>query len=181
MKIFPMACMMAHNPTGKITKCAAMLTGVCLQEPVVLLTAIIQSCSFISLPDSGTSFFPKIKWQDALQAPGAIQMQYLKKLILSKSYFDRVPDQSLIIDNGEKYDHILATRGKGYAMCYVYNARDFKVALNKLNFRPAKATWFRAADGQVMAIKNYAYAATKIFSPPGQKANGNDWVLILEK
>ena len=136
---------------------------------------------FYTLPDSGTSFFPKIKWQDALKAPGAMQMQYLKKLILSKSYFDRVPDQSLIADNGEKYNRILATRGRNFAMCYVYNARDFKVALHKLNFKPAKASWFSPADGRVIAIKNYAYAATKTFTPPGQKANGNDWVLILEK
>jgi Protein of unknown function (DUF4038)/Putative collagen-binding domain of a collagenase len=136
---------------------------------------------FYTLPDSGTSFFPKVKWQEALHAPGAGQMQYLKQLMLSKSYFDRVPDQSLVVDNGEKYNRVMATKGKNYAMFYVYNARGFDVALNKLNFKPAKATWFSPADGQVIAIKNYAYAATKTFSPPGQKTNGNDWVLILEK
>ena len=48
---------------------------------------------FYTPGDSGISFFPKQKWQEGLQAPGAGQMQYLKKLMLSKSYFDRVPAQ----------------------------------------------------------------------------------------
>jgi hypothetical protein len=136
---------------------------------------------FYTPGDSGISFFPKIKWQDGLNAPGAAQMQYLKKLLLSKPYFDRVPDQSTVIDNGEKYDRVAATRGKEYAMFYVYNARAFKVAVNKLNFKPRKATWFSPVDSQVIPVKEYSYAAEKIFNPPGEQGNGNDWVLILEK
>jgi len=136
---------------------------------------------FYTPKDSGTSFFPKVKWQDGLKAPGASQMQYLQKLLLSKSYFDRVPDQSLITDNGEKYDRVLATRGNGYAMCYVYNGRDFKVALKKLNFKPSKASWCSPVDGKRLPIKNYSYGTEKNFTPPGEKVNGNDWVLLLEK
>ncbi len=136
---------------------------------------------FYTPKDPGTSFFPKIKWQDGLNAPGAAEMQYLKQLILERSYFDRVPDQSLIVDNGERYNRVMATRGAGYAMFYIYNARDFKVALNKLKFKPAKAIWFSPADSHVMPIKNFRWAATKTFTPPGEKTNGNDWVLILEK
>lgn len=136
---------------------------------------------FYNPGDSGISFFPRIKWKDALNASGSGQMQHLKKLILSKSYFDRVPDQSLIVDNGEKYDKVLATRGKLYAMLYTYNGRGFKVALNKLNFKPGKAKWFSPADGHTVAIKEYRYAAERTFDPPGEKENGNDWVLILEK
>jgi Protein of unknown function (DUF4038)/Putative collagen-binding domain of a collagenase len=136
---------------------------------------------FYTPGDSGTSFFPKVKWQQGLNAPGAGQMQYLKQLMLSKSYFDRVPDQSLVIDNGEKYERVLATKGKDYAMLYVYNGGDFKVALSKLNFKPGKAKWFSPADSLVVPIKDYRYAAQKTFDPPGEKENGNDWVLILEK
>ena len=131
--------------------------------------------------DKGTSFFPKISWQEGLKTPGASQMQYLKELMLSKSYLDRVPDQSLVKDNGEKYNRVLATRGKSYAMFYIYNARAFKVAMTKLNFKASKASWFSPFDSQVIPIKEYKYAAEKTFDPPGEKKNGNDWVLILEK
>jgi len=134
---------------------------------------------FYTPGDSGTSFFPKVKWQTGLTAPGAQQMKYLKELMLSQSYFDRVPDQSLVADNGERYNRVLATRGKGYAMFYIYNGRTFTVAANKLNFEPGKAMWFCPADNRMMPIKSYSGKMS--FDPPGEPREGNDWVLILEK
>ncbi len=101
--------------------------------------------------------------------------------MLGKSYFERVPDQSMIIDNGERYEKIIATRGKSYAMFYVYNGRDFKVEINKLQFNPIKASWFNPRNGEVKLINGYRNTAVKTFDPPGEKENGNDWVLILEK
>jgi len=126
------------------------------------------------------SFGANKNWDDELNTPGAGQMKYLKELMLSKSYFDRMPDQSLVVDNGEKYNRIMATQGKGYAMFYVYNARLFTIATTKLNFLPKKATWFNPVDSQVIVIKGYK-STTNTFDPPGEKKNGNDWVLILEK
>jgi Protein of unknown function (DUF4038)/Putative collagen-binding domain of a collagenase len=136
---------------------------------------------FYTPGDSGISFFPKVKWQEALMAPGAGQMQYLKKLMLSKSYFDRIPDQSLVIDNREKYERVLATKGKNYVMFYVYNSRAFKVNMTKLNFYPKKARWVNPKTGDQKYIKEYRNTTTKNFDPPGKIENGNDWVLILEK
>jgi Protein of unknown function (DUF4038)/Putative collagen-binding domain of a collagenase len=135
---------------------------------------------FYTPGDSGISFFPKQKWQEGLQAPGAGQMQHLKKLLLSKSYFDRVPAQELVIDNGEKYERVLATKGKSYAMFYVYNGRDIHVEKNKLRFAPKKATWFRPSTGE-KTVARYPHQRELVFNPPGGKRNGNDWVLILEK
>ena len=136
---------------------------------------------FYTPGDSGISFFPKIKWQDGLKAPGAGQMKYLNQLILSKSYFDRVPDQSMIVDNGERYDKVIATRGRDYAMFYVYNGREFKVKLDSQKFYPGKASWFNPRNGEIKAIDDYRPAAVNDFDPPGEKVDGNDWVLILEK
>ena len=136
---------------------------------------------FYTPGDSGISFFPKIKWQEGLEAPGAGQMKYLKQLILSKSYFDRVPEQSMIVDNGERYDRLIATRGKDYAMFYVYNGREFNVEIGKLKFYPKKAGWFNPRNGEINWISEYRNSTIKTFDPPGEKGNGNDWVLILEK
>lgn len=136
---------------------------------------------FYTPGDSGISFFPKIKWQDGLKAPGAGQMKYLKQLILSKSYFDRVPAQSIIVDNGERYDKVIATRGEDYAMIYVYNGRDFKVRTEAQKFYPKKASWFNPRNGEIKTISDYRFATVNEFDPPGEKENGNDWVLILEK
>ena len=136
---------------------------------------------FYTPGDSGISFFPKIKWQEGLIAPGAGQMQHMKKLILSRSYYDRLPAQELVIDNGKKYERVLATKGKSYALFYVYNGREFKVAMDKLKFYPSKAGWFNPKSGETKWISEYRNITDKKFDPPGDKENGNDWILILEK
>jgi hypothetical protein len=136
---------------------------------------------FYTPGDSGISFFPKIKWQDELQAPGAGQMQHLKKLLLSKSYFDRVPAQELVIDNGERYDRIVATRGKEYAMFYVYNGTQVKVNTEKIALGLTDAYWFKPATGETQIMYTARLNDIKLFDPPGEKVNGNDWVLVIER
>jgi len=136
---------------------------------------------FYTPGDSGISYFPKVKWQDALNAPGAGQMKHLKKLMLKRSYFDRIPDQSMLVDDGERYEKIIATQAKTYAMFYVYNGRHFKIETRKLQFIPGKAGWFNPRNGEMKLISQYRSTAVNTFDPPGEKHNGNDWVLILEK
>ena len=128
---------------------------------------------FYTPGDSGISFFPRIKWQDGLNAPGAGQMKHLKKLVLVKPYFERVPDQSMIIDNGERYERIIATRGKNYAMFYVYNGREFAIETKKLLFSPTKASWFDPRNGETKLISGYRNRGVNRFDPPGEKENGN--------
>jgi len=71
-------------------------------------------------------------WDVALNSPGASQMKYLKQLILSRSYFDRVPDGKIVAGAvGEKYDYKAATRGRDYSFIYTWNgsiinARELK-------------------------------------------------------
>src|SRR3546814_2458805 len=68
-------------------------------------------------------------WEEARDAPAASQMRHIKRLMLARRYFERVPDQSLILDNGVRYDRVLATRGRDYAMAYSYTGRPFRVRL----------------------------------------------------
>jgi hypothetical protein len=136
---------------------------------------------FYTKGSGGGSFGVNQNWKETINAAGANQMQYLKKLMLGRSYFDRMPAQELILDNGDRYDKIIATKGKNYAMFYIYDSRPFKVAINKLNFIPKRGVWFKPADGQMINIAEYRSATTATFDPPGEKKDGNDWVLILEK
>jgi hypothetical protein len=116
-----------------------------------------------------------------MQAPGSSQMQYLKKLMMARSYFDRVPDQSLIAgDVGEKYNRILATRGKNYAMFYTYNGRTISVKMDTFNGKMVKASWYNPRDGKYTAIGNFAGKGVKEFDAPGEVKEGNDWVLVLD-
>jgi hypothetical protein len=136
---------------------------------------------FHTISDKDANYGVNKGWKETIDAPGAQQLQYLKTLILNKSYFDRKPAQELVVDNGERYDKVLATRGKNFAMFYVYNGKRFKVAINKMNFTPKKGIWFRPLDGQMISNSEYRDYPISTFNPPGEKRDGNDWVLILER
>jgi hypothetical protein len=121
----------------------------------------------------------KILWNDAINAPGAGQMVYIKKLMLDFPYLERVPDQSLIANQGEKYDYLVATRGKNYALIYTYNGRKIEVNLGKTKGNKVIATWYNPRNGQRTKIGTFDNKGTKEFQPTGKKEDGNDWVLIL--
>ncbi|MEO8237333.1 MAG: glycoside hydrolase family 140 protein [Flavobacterium sp.] len=122
----------------------------------------------------------KALWTDAINAPGAGQMVYIKKLMLSFPYFERVPDQSLIANQGEKYDYLTATKGENYALIYTYTGRKIEVNLGKTKGNKVIATWYNPRNGQKTKIGTFDNKGTKEFQPSGKKEDGNDWVLILK-
>ncbi|TLM89866.1 DUF4038 domain-containing protein [Hymenobacter jeollabukensis] len=131
--------------------------------------------------DKGSAYGSSELWSSALNAPGAAQMQYLKQLMLSRPYFERVPDQSIIAGGeGEKYERLLATRGKSYAFVYTYTGRNIKVNLGKIGGSKVKASWFSPRDGKTTAIGTFPNKGTQEFNAPGEPKNGNDWVLVLD-
>ncbi len=136
---------------------------------------------FYKPTDKSRAYGAKNFWFDALDHEAATQMQFLKQLLLSKSYLDRVPAQQLVADDGNRYDKILATRGKDYAFFYTWNGRTFKVDLGKLKLGTVKASWYDPRTGKTTAIGEYEGTKTEEFYPPNGKQNGNDWVLVIEK
>jgi hypothetical protein len=107
-------------------------------------------------------------------------MVYLKKLMLEFPYFERVPDQSLVANQGEKHDYIVATKGKNYALIYTYTGRKIAVNMGKIAGDKVTATWYNPSNGQKTKIGIVDNKGTKEFQPTGKKEDGNDWVLILE-
>ena len=112
--------------------------------------------------------------------PGAGQMKYLKDLMLSRPYFERIPDQSLIAEQGQKYDHLEATRGKNYAFIYSYTGGIMKINMDGLPWKKIQAAWFSPKDGNIKQLGIFPNKGIEEFDPPGSKQNGNDWVLILD-
>jgi len=121
-------------------------------------------------------------WQTAMFDPGATQMQYLKNLMLSRPYFNRVPDQSMIISNAlTGGDHIQATRDSTGAYAFIYSAsgQPFTVDMTQISGGKVNATWYNPRNGQATPVGSYANTGTMTFTPP---SNGNegDWVLVLD-
>ncbi|UKT65414.1 glycoside hydrolase family 140 protein [Pedobacter mucosus] len=137
---------------------------------------------FYKKTDKKPAYGPHDEWFVAINSTGAKQMKYLKELMLSRSYFDRVPDQTLVSGtNGEKYDHVLATRGEEFAMFYTYSGKNFSVQMGKIDGDEVKAIWFDPRTGKTTAIGKFENKGIKEFNPPGEPREGNDWVLVLDK
>jgi len=136
---------------------------------------------FYKPTDKGSAYGAKNYWFEAINDPGARQMIYLKNLILSKPYLERVADQTLISDQGIRYNYQAATRGSDYALIYTFNARKITVNMGKIAGKKVKASWYSPRDGSTTAIGEFKNAGVTQFDPPGEKVDGNDWVLILDK
>ena len=122
----------------------------------------------------------KVLWSAAINAPGAQQIGYLKKLILDFPYMESVADQSLVANQGKKYDYLAAARGKNYALVYTYNGRKIIVNMGKIAGKKVKANWYNPRNGNTTKIGIFANKGTQEFQPSGKKEDGNDWVLILK-
>jgi hypothetical protein len=121
-----------------------------------------------------------IPWQTAAHAEAAGQMQYLKNLMLSRPYFSRIGDQSLIQDPGSTYvDLVYATRDEQhyYAMIYLPQNKSVNINLSKIYGESKNVWWFDPRTG--LATKGEAVSGTglQLFSPPKQ---GKDWVLVID-
>ncbi len=118
---------------------------------------------------------------DRLETDGARAMPHLKRLVLSRPFFARVVDQSLVAGNaGEKYERVLVTRGQSYLFAYTYTGRDFTLKLGTLTGQKLNVAWFNPRTGEVAAAAPIANSGTAAFNPPGDPAPGNDWVLVLD-
>lgn len=130
---------------------------------------------------SRSSYGGEDYWFDAIDNPGASQMQHARNLFLSRPFFDRVNDDAMVISgSGPRYDRVTATRGKNYAFVYTYTGKPFELRLGVVSGKQLRAWWFSPSTGKVQSLGQIANSGAKSFTPPGTPANGNDWVLVLD-
>ena len=116
-------------------------------------------------------------WTEALADPGFSQMKHLKRLMLSLPYFERVPDQSIVIDNGTQYDRLAATRGTDYLLVYNYTSRPMTIDLRKISGERKKVWWMDAATGRKTYLGEYD-SKVVTFRPHKTISGIEDGVLI---
>lgn len=122
----------------------------------------------------------KISFFKALDDAGSFQMQHLKKLMLSRPYFDRVNDQTALVDEGERYNRILVTRGTDYLMAYTYTGRDFSLKMGVITGEKVNVNWYNPRTGEVIKKGQLKNKGTQKFNAPGEVKEGEDWVLVLD-
>ncbi|MGF7232505.1 glycoside hydrolase family 140 protein [Arachidicoccus sp.] len=119
-------------------------------------------------------------WKTAINDTGASQMIYLKKLMLSRDYLSRVPDESIVVNQGTKYNYLAATRGKDYVFVYDFTGENFSLNLKNFNYENLKTTWYNPRNGKSQETHHLRNHGIIQFDPPGLTADGNDWVLVID-
>lgn len=138
-----------------------------------------------------------LSWDKALDLPGATQVKYLRRLIESRPFFNRVPDDGTVLDSpaGEGADRVQVTRdsNRNWAMYYISDGHAITPGLLNLKGPQICAWWFNPRDGLLydndgkVTDKPFGTFANNVkrvvFKPPvaaGTKTEDRDWVLVLD-
>jgi hypothetical protein len=131
---------------------------------------------------------PLMPWNEALAQPGAGQMQFGRKLMESRPFLSRIPDDSIIARNrvptsipGAGRYRFAATRDEAgtYAMVYAPVGRKFGVRMDAITGPSVNAWWFNPREGIAIPIGTFPNSGEREFTPP-QEGEYLDWVLVLD-
>ena len=131
---------------------------------------------------------PLLPWHEAINQPAAGQMQYGRRLIDSRPFLTRIPDDSVIVPAdppssvpGAGLKRFVATRDAegSYAFVYAPTGRGFKVRMDKIAGGKVKAWWFNPRTGEATLIGEFPNTGEREFVPP-TKGEDLDWVLVLD-
>ncbi|MFT3949298.1 MAG: glycoside hydrolase family 140 protein [Agriterribacter sp.] len=122
-------------------------------------------------------------WYEAIDRPAAFQAGYLRRLIESRPYLNRIPDTSLVISGqgATHAEHIESFRdGDGsYAMIYLPAGKKVEINTALIKAKRIKAWWFNPRTGKTEKSISFKATAAHWFTPPSL-GDKNDWVLVLD-
>jgi hypothetical protein len=119
-------------------------------------------------------------WYDVLDLPGAWQMLNVRRLIESRPMLKRVPFPEIVLNPGDEYSHITATRGDGYIMVYTPLGNDIELEANLLPAAKYTAWWFDPRSGKSVKAGNIERKSPLRFMAPS-RGPGFDWILVLDE
>ena len=126
--------------------------------------------------------YPDRGWINAIDRPGAFQAGYLKKLIESRPYINRIADSTLVVEpKGIKGAHIEAFKGadNSYAMIYLPIGRSITLNTHFLQHGEMTIWWFNPRDQKVINVGILPKKSTVVFTSPTLGIE-NDWVLVVD-
>jgi hypothetical protein len=131
---------------------------------------------------------PLLPWPDAINQPGATQMQHARALFESRPFLTRIPDDDVLVPGavptampGAGRYHFSATRDSdgSYAMVYAPVGRPFTVRMNKITGASVTAWWFNPRTGNATSAGRFPNTGERVFTPP-DPGEMIDWVLVLD-
>jgi hypothetical protein len=128
------------------------------------------------------SGFTQRYWYDALDMPAARQMIQLRRLIESRPYFERVPDQSVIAGlAGKGGEHARACRAADgrYLFVYLPTGKPVSIDTRSMSGDCMAAWWYNPTNGEARRQGIYQRKPLIEFIPPST-GRDCDWVLVLD-
>ena len=131
---------------------------------------------------------PLMPWYEAIDQQGAAQMVYGRKLMESRPYLTRIPDNSIIVTSnvptsvpGAGAYQFVSTRDQNgtYAMVYVPVGRKFSLRMDVIKGKDVNAWWYNPRNGSSKLIGKFANTGTKEFISP-EPGESSDWILVLD-
>jgi hypothetical protein len=131
---------------------------------------------------------PLMPWFEAIEQPGAAQMQFGKRLILSRPFFDRMPADDVIVESnvptampGAGSRYFAATRDQAGTYAFIYCPVGRPVTINMTAIKGPKinAWWFNPRTGKAEKIGDFNNAGNQTFQTP-TPGELSDWVLVLD-
>jgi uncharacterized protein DUF4038/collagenase-like protein with putative collagen-binding domain len=131
---------------------------------------------------------PLMPWTEAIEQPGAAQMQHARALLESRPFLTRAPADDVIVASavptsvpGAGRYRFVATRDVNgtYALVYAPVGRSFTVRMSTISGGRVRAWWFNPRDGRATEIGTFANTGEHSFTPP-DRGEMLDWVLVLD-
>jgi len=124
----------------------------------------------------------RITWREALDESGAIQMGFMKELVMSRDFTTMKPHQELIAKNlHDPEGYLVACSGNGFSFIYAPTGKSFQVDFSEIEFNKVEATWFNPrTNDKLKTIVVMDEDQVQEYDPPNVTKRGNDWVLILD-
>ena len=125
--------------------------------------------------------YPAYTWDEAIYRPGAAQLIYLKKLMLSRPYLDtRFQTRDYCSrTRGPAGSFVCATRDRAASYALVYlPLQNQSVIVDAGRFAgPLTAWWYDPRNGHAFQIGDFPNQGGVSFTSP---LGGLDWVLVLD-
>ena len=132
---------------------------------------------------NGVQPVKRMTWQQAMDLPGSVGMEFWGGLFRSRNWYDLIPDQKHeVVTSGlgefRGLDYLAAARtSDGSTMiAYMPTSRTIGVEMSKLAGREVKGWWYDPRNGKAREAGKYRASGRREFTPPGE----GDWVLVLD-
>ena len=118
-------------------------------------------------------------WYDVIDLPGSFQMAHVRKLLESRPWLYRIPDQFVLRHPGEGIEHQQAARGEQYIIVYLPVGGECNLNLDSLDGKELRSAWYDPRTGEFVSSEQVTNRGWQRFMAPSS-GRDNDWVLVID-